>query len=65
MVNIEVTGKGKNKAIYSNLEEHIGRVRADVLESFLLALACEGFDITDDRLQRALETSVEAIGNRL
>lgn len=38
---------------------------ADALESFLCALACEGIDLDDSRVTRALNTTVEAIANNL
>lgn len=36
---------------------------SDVLESFILALACEGYDITHPKFLCALETTVDDIGN--
>jgi len=41
------------------------KASADAIESFLMAMAGEGFDMTDSRLWRALETSVEAIANNM
>lgn len=52
----------KGGQIASNLKSWITRGRADALESFLLALACEGVDL-DLRFEQALETTVDAILN--
>jgi hypothetical protein len=41
------------------------KASADALESFILALACEGYDVTSSSFICALETAVEAIGNNL
>ena len=54
---------GNHGEIKSELKKHISRKRADALESFLLALACEGVSIGDTRIVRALETCVESISN--
>lgn len=38
---------------------------ADALESFILALACEGYDVKDSAFICALEVATEAIANNL
>ena len=40
------------------------KAAADALETFLLALACEGFDMKDSALLRALEITVKEIKNK-
>lgn len=35
----------------------------DVLESFLLALACAGIDVQEPRFCEALQTTIDAMGN--
>lgn len=35
----------------------------DALESFILALACEGYDISEQRFARALQTCLYSIGD--
>jgi len=35
----------------------------DGFESFLLALACEGYDVTDTKFKDAVQTAIDAIGN--
>ena len=56
-------------AITSNLHaeicdsDTIGNEVADTLESFILSLACEGFDIESLAFKRALESTVDAIVN--
>lgn len=37
--------------------------QADALDSFILALACEGYDVSEQRFSRALQTSLYAIIN--
>lgn len=37
------------------------KAAADAVESFILALACEGVDVTSPRFGRALHTAVESI----
>jgi hypothetical protein len=46
-------------------EEAVAKASADALESFLLALACEGIDVKSPAVLCALETSVAAIAERL
>lgn len=43
----------------------VAKASADAIESLLMAMAGEGFDMTDSRLWRALEASVEGIANNM
>ena len=55
---------GNAGSIKSDLKKHLGsKKQAYALESFLLALACEGVFICDTRIVRALESIVEQIVN--
>jgi aminoglycoside phosphotransferase len=44
-------------------QEAVAEAQADALEAFILALACEGYDISEPRFVKALQTSLEAIAN--
>jgi hypothetical protein len=48
--------------ITSNLRTAVTRKEADVLEGFLLALACEGVTF-DERYARALTTTIDKLAN--
>ncbi len=53
--------------IKSDLKEQFcdseGQAQIDALESFILALACEGYDISEPRFARAIQSSLDAIAN--
>lgn len=49
----------------NEIEEAEAEGAAHALESFLLALGCEGVNLDDQKVQRALKTAVDAIGNNL
>ena len=44
--------------------DSVAEEQAEVLESFILALACEGYDVSEPRFVKALQSSLEAIGNQ-
>jgi hypothetical protein len=50
-------------AMNSELNEAIPQHHADAIESYLLALASAGVDLSDPRFGQALETAVESINN--
>jgi hypothetical protein len=68
---IAVTIKDGAGVISSNLKEHDNdpcieyNAAMTGIESLLLALACEGVDITDPRFKRALQTTLEACADNL
>jgi hypothetical protein len=45
------------------VERRVANARVDGLESLILALSCEGYDITDDRFKRAVITACDAFAN--
>lgn len=47
----------------SSLAHEIGKPAADVLESFLLAMAAEGIDLSDPKFSSALTTAAESIAS--
>lgn len=64
----EITSELKKQLIDENEpgtfnEIELGEAQADALEAFILALACEGYDISEPRFVKALQTSLEAIVN--
>lgn len=67
-----IDGKVDNASVTSN-EKIIGDKQIDSeyngaidgLESFILALACEGVDMEDVKISNALVTALDAIGNNL
>lgn len=59
-MSLVVDKKNGSGAIVSNLESY---PEFDAVESFVLALACAGVDVTDHRVIEAIETTVEAIDN--
>jgi hypothetical protein len=44
-------------------EKFVAEAQANALESFILALACQGYDISEPRFVTALQSSLEAIVN--
>lgn len=54
---------GGGGTIQSSLRESLDGKSADAIESLLLALACEGIDITTSAYADAIATAVEAIAN--
>jgi len=58
-----ITSKGLKVSWPVEEEEITFNAAIDGLESFLLSLACEGIDLHDSRIKRALETALESIGN--
>lgn len=64
---------GKSSSIRSEIRRELVADEVDEaadgfsqgIESFLLALACEGIDVADPRVACALETAVEAGANYL
>lgn len=51
-------------SLSTNLAEEIGPAAGEALESFLLALAADGVDLSHPRIQGALSTATEAVANR-
>ena len=49
--------------VSSNLADEIGKESADAIESFLLALACNGVNIGSLAFDDAIEDAVESIVN--
>ncbi|MBE3144541.1 MAG: hypothetical protein IMZ61_11550 [Planctomycetes bacterium] len=47
----------------SGSQYYEGLARAHALESFILALACQGYDISEPKFIAALQSSLEAIVN--
>jgi hypothetical protein len=44
-------------------EKVMAEAQAHALESFILALACQGYDVSEPRFVKALQSSLEAIVN--
>lgn len=51
--------------ITSKLQKEIPGREAHALESFLIALACEGVDLNNAKFARALKTATQAIADHL
>ena len=73
-VRVEDKIGGKVGEIESRLKEQLidpdpdqsndsANAQADAIESFILALACEGYDVSEPRFVYALQSSLEAITN--
>jgi len=64
VITTEQTAHGINgEIIQSALSEHFTRKETEVLERFLLALACEGVDVSDPRFSKAIDTTSDALFN--
>lgn len=66
-VIVEVDPESKCGAIHSTLYDEASKAmtrRLDGMDSLLLALACEGFDLNDPRFKSAVDTSLDAIFNQ-
>ena len=70
-ISVVVNEDGSGK-ITSNLKKMVceascpseGDLAAvDAIEAFILALACEGYDVSEQRFAAALRTSLDAIAN--
>lgn len=64
-IEISIASDGVG-TIKSNLGDGSGSYHNDELngmESLLLAMACEGIDLDTDQMKRAIETTIDAIGN--
>lgn len=70
-IRIEVCDSESNGTIQSNLKNGLTDDKEDVaygnavdgLESMLLALACEGFDLGSEKGEIAIQTALEALDN--
>ena len=64
----EITSELKEQ-LMPNAEEctpdviEVAEAHTDALEAFILALACEGYDVSEPRFVTALQSSLEAIAN--
>lgn len=63
--NASLVMSGLAEELKADETDAVGQAAVDALESFLLALAAEGVNLTQPGVKRALETSVEAIANQL
>jgi hypothetical protein len=76
--NGSITNKGIKEVYFSSSQAECGRsgdsgsgeeawlvynAAVDGMESLLLALACAGINVTEDRYQQAVQTALDAIGN--
>lgn len=61
-VDVYVSDFGRVR-LSEELEEILGE-HADIISSFILSLACEGV-IFDERFGRALENTIDALGNHV
>lgn len=61
---ITVDDNGISSDLHEDGEDEYNHA-IDGLESFLLALHCEGVYLNTPQIQRALETSLEAIANNI
>ena len=62
---VTVDEESRDGHIASKLKREIGKVRADALESLLLAHACAGVALDDPRYIAGFESALEGIANNL
>jgi len=62
-LTIETDGKGGGRITKAILNTRGTGTGADALESFILALACAGVDVSTPVFVEALETALDAIEN--
>jgi hypothetical protein len=69
---IEIYSDGVSGSIQTNLQtdhneegDEFYNAAMDGIESLLLALACEGIDVSTDKFKNAIEDAVEACANNI
>lgn len=61
LVDLEETGTTS----IQDVESALYHAAIDTLESFLLALACAGYDMNDSKMKEAIQTTIDSIDNNL